>query len=81
MARFKLQQAFHFADKRVKAGGVIVDTLANAQAGDVVYSAMSAATLPAGVVALDASATTMLNASRWAGVSFGAPSGRDSIDA
>jgi len=81
MARFRLVQAFHFADRRVKAGGVIVDTQANAQPGDVVFPAMSAATLPAGVIALDGSATTMLAASRWAGVGFGPPTGRDSIDA
>jgi len=81
MARFKMQQAFHFADKRVKAGGVIVDTLANAQGGDVVYSAMSAATLPAGAVPLDVTATTVFNASRWAGTTWGWSSGRDSIDA
>jgi len=81
MARFKMPQAFHFADKRVKAGQVIVDTLANAQAGDVLYSAMSAATLPAGAVPLDAPATTMFNASRWAGTTWGWASGRDSIDA
>jgi hypothetical protein len=76
-----LKQAFHFDSKRVRAGGVIVDSQANAQAGDVVFSAMSAATLPAGVVALDGTASTMLAASRWAGVGFGAPDGVSSIDA
>ena len=75
-----MQQAFHFDGKRVKAGGVIVDALANAQAGDVVFSAMSAATLPPGCIALDGAATTMLNASRWAGVGVGTPTGVDSID-
>ena len=80
MARFMLKQAFHFDSKRVKAGGVIVDSQANAVAGDVVFSEMSAATLPPGCVALDGSATTMLAASRWAGVGFGTPSGVDSID-
>ena len=30
MARFKMQQAFHFSDKRVKAGGTLADSLANA---------------------------------------------------
>jgi len=80
MARFQLRQAFHFGSVKVRAGGVIVDTVANQQPGDVVFAGMSAATLPAGVVALDGSATTMLNASRWAGIGFGAPSGRDSTD-
>lgn len=80
MARFRLQQAFHYGSVKVKAGGVIVDSAANAQPGDTVFPTMSAATLPAGVVALDAPASTMLGQSRWAGVGFGAPSGRDSID-
>ena len=80
MARFRLQQAFHFGSVRAKAGSVIVDTAANAVAGDTVFPAMSATTLPSGVIALDGAATTMLGQSRWAGVGFGAPSGRDSID-
>jgi len=80
MARFRLQQAFHFGDKKVSAGHVIVDSLANAQGGDVLYSAMNAATLPAGCVPLDGAATTMYGQSRWAGITFGWPSGRDSID-
>jgi len=80
MARFQLRQAFHFGSVKVKAGGVIVDTAGNAQPGDTVFPTMSAATLPSGVIALDGAATTMLGQSRWAGVGFGAPSGRDSID-
>jgi hypothetical protein len=81
MARFKMQAAFHFQDKRVKAGGTLADSLANAQAGDVVWTGLTAATVPAGAVPLDGAATTMFNASRWAGTTWGAPSGRDSIDA
>jgi len=82
MARFRLQQAFSFGSVRLNAGHVIVDTAANALAGDVVFPSMNSATLPAGVVALDGAALTMFNASRWgvAGVQWGAPSGTDSIN-
>ena len=79
--RFKLSQAFHFQDKRVKAGGVICDSLANAHAGDAVWTGLNSNTIPAGATPLDASATTAFNASRWAGTTWGWPSGRDSIDA
>ena len=81
MARFKLQQAFHFGSVRVKAGGTLADSQANAQTGDAVYTGLTAETLPPGCIALDASATSMLAASKWAGITPGAPSGRDSIDA
>jgi hypothetical protein len=81
MARFKLTQAFHFSQYRVRAGGTIADSPANAQAGDAVYTGLTSATLPSGCVPLDASATTMFNASRWAGTLPGNPTGRDSIDA
>jgi len=81
MARFKMQQAFHFQDKRVKAGGTLADSLANAQSSDVVWTGLNSSTVPAGAVPIDASATTMFNASRWAGTTWGWASGRDSIDA
>ena len=81
MARFRMQQAFHFSDKRVKAGGTLADSLANAQSGDVVWTGLNSNTVPAGAVPIDASATTMFNASRWAGTTWGWASGRDSIDA
>ena len=81
MGRFKMQQAFHFSDKRVKAGGTLADSLANSQAGDVVWTGLNSNTVPAGAVPIDASATTMFNASRWAGTTWGWASGRDSIDA
>jgi len=80
MARFRMQSAFHFGGTRVRAGQVLVDSQANAQPGDVVFTGLNSNSVPHGAVALDGSATTMINASRWAGVTFGAPSGRDSID-
>jgi hypothetical protein len=82
MARFKLTQAYHFGQYRVKAGGTVADTVANSQPGDMVPTpALTSSNLPAGLIALDGSATTMLNASRWAGIAPGNLTGRDSIDA
>jgi hypothetical protein len=81
MARFKLTQAFHFQQYRVKAGGTIADSAANSVAGDAVWTGLNSNTLPPGAVPLDGSATTMKNASRFASEIPGAPSGRDSIDA
>jgi hypothetical protein len=80
MARFRMQAAFHFGSVRVKAGGTIADSLANSLPGDAVYTGLTAATVPYGAVALDGGASTMLAASRWAGVGFGQPTGRDSVD-
>jgi hypothetical protein len=82
MARFRMTSAFHFADKRVAAGKVLADSVANSQPGDAVWTGLNSATVPRGAVALDASATTMYSASPWASVAtWGAPTGRDSIDA
>ena len=69
IARFMLQRAFVFGlqQVRVRAGRVLADSQANAQAGDAVWTGLNSATLPAGAVPLDASATTMWNASPWAG--------------
>jgi hypothetical protein len=71
MARFKTTQAF-YADAvgvgRIKAGKTICDSQANALAGDVVWTGLNSQSLPQGCVPLDGSASTMLSASRWAGV-------------
>jgi hypothetical protein len=81
MARFRMTQAFHFGSVRVKAGGTLADSQANAVAGDAVYTGLNANSVPYGAVPLDGSATTMFNASRWAGTSPGQPTGVSSIDA
>ena len=79
--RIGISQAFHFQDKRVRAGGVLCDSLANAQSGDTVWTGLNSNTIPAGATPIDGSATTAYNASRWAGITWGPASGRDSIDA
>ena len=82
MARFMTTRAFHFGSTRVRAGKTIADSQANAQSGDYVWTGMSSATLPQGFTPLDASATTMKNASKWAGVAAELTiTGADSIDA
>ena len=68
MARFRCVTTHVFGAIRVKAGGTIADTVGNAQPGDYVYTALSSATVSPELTALDASATTMKNASRFVGV-------------
>jgi hypothetical protein len=79
MARFMMTRKFHYGSVVVAAGKTLADSAANAQPGDFVYTALNSGNVPAGAIALDASATSMLNASRWAGVAWGAPSGVDSV--
>lgn len=84
MARFRTHAAF-YADAvgvgRVRAGRTVADSQANAQAGDIVWSGLNSTSLPASFEPLDAGATTMRNASRWAGTAFAATIlGADSTD-
>jgi len=82
MARFRMQQsAFHFGSMRVRAGETLADSSANSQPGDVVWTGLNVNTVPHGAVPIDASGTTMFNASRWAGTTWGWASGSASIDA
>ena len=82
MARFRMTQAFSFGSNRVRAGGTLADTVGNAQPGDLVYAGLTAATLPPGCIPLDAAATTMKNASKFAGEAAASSiTGADSIDA
>ena len=68
MARFGSIQAFVVNHKRYKAGQTYADTVGNALAGDVVWAALgTSAGMSPGLVPLDASATTIYNASRFAG--------------
>jgi hypothetical protein len=66
--RFRMTRSFHFGSQKVSGGQVIVDSAANALAGDVVWGGLNANTVPQGAVALDASATTAYGNSRYAGV-------------
>lgn len=82
MARFRLVRAFHFGAVRLAGGRTIADSQANALPGDTVWTGLTSATVGAGFVPLDASATTMKNASSFASVPVSATiSGVDSIDA
>ena len=73
MARFRTMSAF-YADAlgvgRVRAGRTIADNVAIAQPGDVIWTGLNSTSLPAGFEPLDASATTMRNASKWSGLPF-----------
>jgi hypothetical protein len=67
MARFRAQGAFVVNHIRYKAGQTFADTVGNAQAGDVVWAAVgSSSGMSPLLVPLDASATTVKNASRFA---------------
>jgi len=68
MARFRLQGTHIFGAYRLKSGSVIVDTVGNAQPGDYVWTPLSSGTLSLEMVPIDASATSMKNASRFAGM-------------
>jgi hypothetical protein len=82
MARFQLTAALHTAQARYRAGTILADSQANALPGDKVWTGMNAASLIADMVALDGAATTMRNASKYAGVTpRGWITGAESIDA
>jgi hypothetical protein len=81
MARFQLTSAIVVGAVRIRAGKTIADSQANAQPGDAVWTGLNAGTMIAGMVPLDASATTMKNASPYASLAAAtAISGVDSID-
>jgi hypothetical protein len=79
MARFVLTTAHSFGQFRLRAGKTIADP-GNGLAGDFIVNNLSSATVTAGMSPLDGSATTMKNASKYAGVSTGPIPGNDSID-
>jgi hypothetical protein len=68
MARFQLVTSHVFGAVKLKAGTKIADSAGAAQPGDVVITSLSSATVSPEMTALDASATTMKNGSRFAGV-------------
>jgi hypothetical protein len=80
MARFQLTQAMTVGHARLRAGRTICDGTA-CSAGDFVWTGLNANTVSPGMVPLDAGATTLKNASKFAGVSPGNPTGVDSVDA
>jgi len=82
MARFQLTQAVLVGQVRWTAGDTVADSQAAAQAGDHVWIGLNSATMVEGMTPLDASATSMRAASRWAGVPLrNVISGVDSVSA
>lgn len=79
MARVRLTKSHHINGKRHKAGTVICDGT-GCSAGDVIWSGLNATSFSNGMVALDAGATTIQNASRFTTTPGGVISGADSID-
>jgi hypothetical protein len=80
MARMRLQQAAVLDHIKRKVGQTVADTPGNAQAGDIVWTSLSAATWAPYMIALDASATTMMNASRFANTPAPRPDGVTSVE-
>jgi hypothetical protein len=81
MARFQLAESFHVKDRRAKAGQVICDGT-SCQTGDLVWTGLNSGTYQPYMVPLDAGATTIKNASKFASVA--APTwitGAHSVDA
>ena len=66
MARFRLTQAIATGALRFHAGEVVTDTIPLTVAGDRHWPTLTAATMAAGMVPLDAAATTMKSQSVWA---------------
>ena len=63
--------AYNGGANRLAAGSTIVESQANAVAGDIVWTGLSSATMGQGFVPLDASATTMKGGSAYAGEVIG----------
>lgn len=83
MARFRTSAAF-YSDAvgvgRVGAGRTVADSQANAVAGDVIWTGLTSASLPQGMIPLDGAATTMKAASPWANTPLSATIlGADSV--
>ncbi len=69
MARVMLNMAMHIGTRKLKGGSTIADSAGVALPGDFVWTGLTAQTYQRDMVALDASATTMKNASPFASVS------------
>jgi hypothetical protein len=80
MARFGSTVAFVVAHKKYPAGTTYADTKANAVGSDVVWAGMSSSTMSPGLIPLDGTASTMKNASPFAGIQIARPDGVNSID-
>lgn len=84
MARFRLTAGCHFATtqglKSLKAGSTIADSNANALAGDFVVPNLSSTTMSPAFIALDASATTMKNGSRFGSTPAPSIDGANSVE-
>ena len=66
MARFRLTQAIATGALRFHAGEVVTDTVPLTVPSDRHWPTLTAATMAAGMVPLDAAATTMKSQSVWA---------------
>jgi hypothetical protein len=66
MARFRLTQSIIVGAVKYHGGEVVTDTIPITIAGDRHWPTLSSATMAPGMIALDASATTMKNASVFA---------------
>jgi hypothetical protein len=81
MARFGSTVAFVIGHRKYRAGTIYADTIGNALAGDVVWASVgSSGAMSPGLIPLDASATTIMNGSRFAGISIPRPDGANSIE-
>jgi hypothetical protein len=81
MARFLLQAPLVVGAKKLKAGTTIADSVGNALPGDLVWTGLTSSTVNGQMNPLDGAATTMKNASVWAGVPMPCSiSGANSID-
>src|SRR5215471_3890002 len=66
MARFQLTQALVVGQVRLKAGRTIADSAGAAQPGDFIWTGLNSNTVHGGMTPLDASASTMKAASKYA---------------
>ena len=81
MARFQGTVSMVIDHKKFAAGQTYADTVANKVGSDYVWSGMSSNSLNPGLVPLDGAATTMKNASRFAGSAVPTIDGVNSITA
>ena len=82
MARFQLTQTLVVGQNRLKAGRTIAGSAGAASPGDFVWTGLNSNTAHACMTPLDASATTMKAASRFASVVPASTiTGVESIDA
>ena len=80
MARFGSTVAFVIGHTKYRAGTTYADTSVNALPGDVVWVGLSSSKMSPGLIPLDGSATSMKNASVYAGSRVPLIDGANSIE-